>query len=530
MDLLLASATVVDGSGGPARRADVGIAGDRIVAVGPEVGLTPAGRAAPRVDLAGLALAPGFVDIHTHSDYQPLVDPSGGSRVGDGITLEISGNCGFSPFPLCEEEAAEEARALPGLTVDWRDFDQYLDRLERKGMGLSRAWLVGHGTLRSWAMGRVDRRPTPGELSAMEAELDRCLERGALGFSTGLIYSPGCFAEPAEIEALARVVARHGKLYASHIRGEGDTLLEAIDEVLAVARATGVRTQVSHLKASKPQNWHKLPLAIARIEAARAEGLDVMADRYPYTATSTGLTAILPDRALVGGREAIARRCRGPERAELAADLARRYPPDYWGRITVATMGPADLPEVLGRTVAEVAEARGMSPAETALDLVAESTAASECVYHVLDEEGLAEVLRRPWVFIGSDGSALSAEGPLSIGHPHPRSFGTFARVLGRYVRELGILSLEDAVWRMTRGPADRVGLSDRGRIEAGAVADLVAFDPATVTDRATYQDPKRYSAGIHRVWVSGTEVLGPGGPTGALPGRPVLVPSQAVT
>jgi N-acyl-D-amino-acid deacylase len=520
VDLLLEGARVVDGLGGPARVAHVGISGDRIAYVGPE-----RREAAATVDLAGLVLAPGFVDIHAHTDYLPLLDPFGHSKVRDGVALEVTGNCGMSPFPLCDSEAADEARAHPGLDVDWREMGPYLERLRSRGMGLGRAFLVGHGTLRAAVMGYADRQPSTEELAEMQRRLDEALAAGAAGLSTGLIYAPGLYADVAEVAALCEVVARHDKLYASHIRGEGDTLLEAIDEVLEVARRSRARTQVSHLKASKPENWHKLPEAIVRIEAARAEGLDVMADRYPYTATSTGLHAVLPGWAHDGGRDALVDRCRpgSPDRERILEYLRGKHPPPYWDMVQVCGVGPAEDKSPEGRRVAAIAEDRGTPPYDTALDLIVESHDHVACVYHVLDEDNLRQVLALPWVMIGSDGCARATSGPGAVGRPHPRAFGTFARVLGHYVREAGLLTLEEAVRKMTAMPADRIGCRDRGRIREGAVADLVAFDPDTVADRATFEEPFAYSAGIPHLWIAGQRVLEGGEHTGVLAGGPVL-------
>lgn len=519
MDLLLEGARLIDGTGAPAREVSVGVEGGTIAYIGED-----RVEAAETVDLGGLVLAPGFLDIHAHSDYPPLQDPRGMSRVHDGVTLEVSGNCGMSPFPLCDAEAHHEAGLYPGLEVDWRDFDQYLDRLRGAGMGLHRAWLVGHGTLRARVMGYDDRPPTPDEQAEMERQLDADLAAGAAGFSTGLIYAPGCYAQPDEVIGLARVVARHDKLYASHIRGEGDTLLEAIDEVLHVGEEAGVRTQVSHLKASKPHNWPKIHEAISKIEAARQRGVDVMADRYPYTATSTALSAVLPGWAMVGGAEAAARRCADPEeRGKLLEFLRGRHPVEYWQRVQLATMGGRDAPEVEGKRVAEVAAERGQDPYEVALDLLVESEAGSEAVYHVLDEENLRTVLKTPWVMIGSDGTAVACDGPTARGRPHPRFFGSFARVLGRYARDEKLFSLEEAVAKMTSMPADRLGLTDRGRVTVGSRADLVAFDAETVRDRATFEAPYAYSEGILHVWIDGRRVVAEGAHTGVLAGVPIL-------
>lgn len=519
MSILFEHATVYDGLGSKPQETSVWVEAGKIAGLG-----TFEDAKLPRVDCRGKILAPSFLDIHAHSDYLPLVDPPGLSKVLDGVGMEVSGNCGMSSFPLPSPAGHEELGEIPGFSPDWTGFESYRQTLEAGGMGLDRAFLVGHGTLRAWAMGLEDRPATPSEIDAMQAKLREALEEGAAGFSTGLIYAPGCFAKAAEILALVEVVAEFDRLYASHIRGEGDTLLEAIDEVLGVARATGVRTQISHLKASKPKNWEKLPRAIEAIEAARSEGLDVMADRYPYTATSTNLDVLLPHAALAGGPPEVARRCtRGsPEYKDLRRHLQGRYDEAYLSRVQIATAGLELEGIALGRRVPEVAAELGLSCQEAVLELLRDSGGSAQAVFHVLSEENLDQVLALDWVMLGSDGSARCVGGPSGKGHPHPRAFGSFARVLSHFVRARGHLGWAEALRKMTSQPADRLGLSDRGRIEVGASADLVLFDPDSIQDQASFEDPLRYSKGIEALYLRGEPVVEAGAPTGRLLGKVV--------
>jgi N-acyl-D-amino-acid deacylase len=523
LDVLVRGGTVIDGTGGPARRADVAIEGDRIR----EVGLLTRAAAARVIDAAGLIVTPGFVDMHSHADYVLPGLPTADSKVHQGFTLEVVGNCGQSPAPLaeaCRQDAmGASGLVLPPLAWDWESFGSYLGRLREQGTSVNVAPLVGHGAVRMLAMGMRAAAPEPAEFRAMESAVRRAMDEGAVGVSTGLIYPPGVYADIAEIIALARVVGRAGGLYASHIRGEGSTLLEAIGEAIEVGRRGDLPVEISHLKASGPPNWPKMARAIELIEAARAEGLDVTADMYPYPAGSTALNALLPDWAHAGGRPALLGRLGDPaERARLRAALdgPGRALETGWDRIVIATYPPH--PAYEGRSLEDVAAARRVDPAEALLDLLRDAGGEGEMILHGMSEDNVALGLRQPWVMIGSDGEGRAAEGPYASGKPHPRNYGTVPRFLGHYVRERRLVSLEAAVRKLTGLPAGKLGLPDRGIVRAGAFADLVVFDAERIAETSTFQAPHRYPEGIPWVLVNGEPVVADGRHTGARPGRVV--------
>jgi N-acyl-D-amino-acid deacylase len=530
LDIKIVGGQVIDGTGTAARRADVGVTGDAITAVG-DLTREPAGRT---IDAAGLTVAPGFIDMHSHSDWRLWANPRAESKIRQGVTTEVVGNCGFSPAPVTAEHR-DEMRGFalylpPGMDFSWTRMGTYLRGYEERGVALNVAQLIGHGTVRMAAMGFERRPPTARELSAMERLVDESMEDGAVGLATGLIYAPGSYAATEEIVALARRAGAQGGFYASHIRGEGATLLDAVAEAIRVGREGRLPVQVSHIKAAGRPHWGRVADALGLIDAARAEGLDVRADVYPYTASSTTLRTLLPDWALEGGIEAMLDRLADPvERARIRADLTGGSPILLrglgWEDIMVA-YSPA-RPECQGRRLAEIAAGWKQDPLDAAMDLIAAERGKGYMILFQLDEADLRRALVHPEVMIGSDGSALAVEGELGQGKPHPRSYGTFPRVLGRYARDEGVLGLPDAIRKMTSMPARRLGLADRGVLSPGARADVVAFDPARVQDLATYDDPHRYATGIEHVLVNGRVVIDRGEHTGALPGR-VLRGGQA--
>jgi N-acyl-D-amino-acid deacylase len=523
LDLKIHGATLVDGTGAPASRADVGIAGDRIAAVG-DLGQEPA---AATVSAGGLVLAPGFIDMHSHSDWRLFANRRAESKVRQGVTTEVVGNCGFSPAPVVGARA-EEMRGFAlylsrEMDFSWRAMRDYLRRYEEGGVAVNVVQLVGHGTLRLAAMGFARRAPDAGELALMERLAEQAIAGGAWGLSTGLIYAPGSYARTEEIVPIARGVAAAGGFYASHIRGEGPTLLEAVAEAIRIGREGGCPVQVSHVKAAGRPSWGKVREALALIDSARAEGLDVMGDVYPYVASSTTLRTLLPDWVLEGGIALMVERLGDPGvrariRQELQGKAAHLLRGLEWGDIMVASA--PSRPDAEGRRLSEIARAWGADPLDAACDLIVSEAGKASVILFQLEEGDLRRAVVHPQVMIGSDGSALAATGELAVGKPHPRSYGTFPRVLGRYAREEGVLSLEQAVHKMTGLPARRLGLDDRGVVRVGARADLVAFDPARVLDVATFEDPHRYPVGIPHVWVNGRQVIRDGEHTGALPGR----------
>jgi len=524
LDILIKNGTVIDGTGAPAFQADVGVLADRIVLVGASTGQ----QAARVFEASGLCLAPGFIDAHSHSDLTLLANPRAQSVVRQGVTTQVIGNCGISHAPLSGaalEESRAEGRNL-GLEVTWTSMAGYLERLGDSGSAVNVVPLVGHKAIRGAVLGFGEFQPTPKQQAKMERLVAEAMEQGARGFSTLLRFPPGCYSTTEEVAGLARVAARYGGIYSTHLRSESDRLLEAVDEALEIGRQADVRVQISHVKLQGFQNWDGVDELLAVLVSARGSGLDVGCDQYPYTASLLWLRIILPGWAQAGGAKAIAERLSDPQvRARLRRDWkdhrdqweGRRGVRD-WSDILVAECFPR--PDVLGRSISEVAAGDGQDPLETLFDLIAVSEGQAVAVFFDQLEDNVRTLLRRPMVAIGSDGQALAPDGVLGVRRSHPRCYGTFPRVLGHYVRDEHLLSLEDAVRKMTGLTAERLGLSDRGVIREGARADLVLFDPHTIADRATFADPHQYPAGIQRVMVNGVMVVEQGEHTGSLPGR----------
>jgi N-acyl-D-amino-acid deacylase len=520
-DLILKGGMVYDGLGNPGRLADVGISGGAIKTIG----TIPASRGVAVLDVSGLAVAPGFIDVHDHSDLCLLANPKAESAVRQGVTTTISGQCGSSPFPIAEvvlEDARASAKAVYGVEVDWRDLPGFFERLSRGGIAYNYATLVGHGAVRGAAMGLDDRAPTPEEMERMKALVAENMRQGAWGMSSGLGYTPGSFAAPAELTELNKVVASLGGVYATHMRAEGDGVLDSIDETLETAKAAGVSLQISHLKAAYPANWDKINAMLARIEAARAAGVNVNADRYTYIASSTGLDSLFPDWVRQGTSADIVARLKDPKQeAKLRAALDRYEKRiGSWDRVLISAVVTEQNRGVEGLSILEAAKAAGKPPFEFVRDLLVEENDQVGMINFTMKEENLKRFLAHPLVGVGSDGEARASYGVLSRGKPHPRSYGTFARYLGKYVREEKVLPLETAIMKITSGAARKFGLEKRGTAGEGFFADLVAFDPAKIIDRATWKDPHQYAAGVVHVLVNGVPVIANGDHTGNLPGR----------
>jgi N-acyl-D-amino-acid deacylase len=526
-DIVIRQGMVYDGRGGAPRQGDVAIQGDQIAAVG-DVG---AARGQLEIDAAGLAVAPGFINMLSWANESLIADGRSQSDIRQGVTLEVMGE-GSSMGPVNETIRRERLRRMGDIQYEmtWTTLDEYLQFLVERGVSTNVASFVGAATIRSHVLGYEDRAPAAAELAAMQGLVRQAMEQGAVGLSSALIYTPGSYASTAELIALARVVAEYDGLNISHIRNEGAGLLEALEEFIEIVHEAGVRGEIYHLKAAGLPNWQLLEPAIARIEAARAEGLDISADIYPYAASSTGLNAIMPGWAQEGGFAAWKARLQEPEsRARIRAEILE--PGGDWENMFLDT-GPErmllvgfqseGLRPLLGKTLAEVAAARGTEPLETAMDLVVEDDSPVQVVYHSMSEENVRRKMQLPWVSFCSDARSLAPEGVFLQTSTHPRAYGAFARVLGRYVRDEGTIPLEEAIRRLTSFPASRLRLAGRGLLEAGYFADVVVFDPATIQDQATYEDPHRYSTGVQYVLVNGTVVIREGEHTGAMAGRVV--------
>lgn len=530
-DLVIRGGTLYDGGGGPPVTGDLAVDGDRIVAVG-EIG--PA-RGRTEIDATGLAVAPGFINMLSWATESLIADGRGMSDLLQGVTLEVFGE-GWSMGPLTAAMKEELVRRQQDVRfdVEWTTLGEYLEHLERRGISPNVASFVGATTVRIHELGFENRPPSEEELARMQELVRRAMAEGALGVGSSLIYAPAFYAETDELIALARAAGEDGGLYISHLRSEGDQLLEAVGELITIARQAGVPAEIYHLKAAGRSNWGKLDQVVETVAAARAEGLRITADMYTYTAGATGLNAAMPPWVQEGGHDAWVERLRDPAvRARVADEMAG--PGEGWENLLFAA-GTADnvllvgfkseaLKPLTGKTLAEVAAERGSSPEETAMDLVVEDDSRVEAVYFLMSEDNVRRKIALPWVSFGSDAEAPAVEGVFLRSQPHPRAYGNFARLLGRYVREEGVIPLAEAVRRLTGLPAENLGLRDRGRLAAGYFADLVVLDPGSIRDHATFAEPHQYATGVVHVFVNGTQVVAGGVHTGATPGRVVRGP-----
>ena len=516
-DVLIAGGRVVDGTGNPWYYADVAIRGDRIVRVAPKL---PRDGAARIIDARGMVVSPGFIDMLGHSEMSILRHRTAVSKITQGITSEITGEVS-SAWP--NTVAGETDRA----PTPWTSLDGYFRHLDSIGVAINLGTYVGAASVRRAVMGDASRAPTAEELDRMGDLVDEAMRDGAMGFSTGLIYPPSTFFTTAELIVLAARAAAHGGGYASHIRNESDALLAAVREAMAIGEGAGTWTQIRHLKVNGEANWGTMAAAVALIDSARHAGMDVTADVYPYVAAGTGLAAMLPTWAQAGGRDSLLARLRDPAtRARLRADSTGEWwqPAD---RILNNDVRTDSLRIYEGKRLAEVGRLRNQDPFEAAYDILAADSGRTSAIYFAMSEDDLRLAMRQPWVSVGQDAGATTpaADGN---GRGHPRGFGTFPRILGHYVRTEGVLSLEEAVRRMTSLAAQRVGLDDRGLLKRGMFADVVIFDPATIRDEATFESPQRTATGVRYVLVNGEIVLDENGITAKLPGRALRGPGHA--
>jgi N-acyl-D-aspartate/D-glutamate deacylase len=529
-DLIVRGGSVLDGNGTPAVRADVGISGDRITSVGD----LSAAEAGTVIDATGLMVAPGFIDVQGQSGTTILADGNAESHVRQGITTEIIGE-GGSPAFWTRDTIEGDALQSFGLAFDWTGFEGYFNKLRERGTAINLGTFVPATMVRRAVIGPENRQPTPAELARMEEMVDTAMRDGAFGLSSALIYVPGSFASTEELIALARVAAKHRGIYISHVRGESFNLFNALDEAIRIGREAGLPVVIFHLKVGAKANWGRMGEALAMLDKANASGTPVSATMYPYTAGGTGLAATLPLWVQEGGRDRMVERLKVPAtRARARAEIETKL--DGWENllkaatfdgIQIASV-PRDFDQsIIGKRISQIAAERKADPWDVYFQLLIDSNGRIGALYHMMSEDDVKTGLRSNRVSIGTDSAALRTEGVLAQGSPHPRSYGTFPRVLGKYVRDDKLFPLEQAVYRMTALAASQMGIRNRGQIKEGLFADVVVFDAAQIRDNATYERPHQYPTGIEHVIVNGVPVLDRRGVTGARPGRPLYGPAR---
>jgi N-acyl-D-amino-acid deacylase len=524
-DILIKNGVIYDGSGGKPYKGEVAIKGDRIAYVGPHA----PGKAATRtIDVHGQAVSPGFINMLAHPEESLMVDGRALSDLTQGVTLEVMGEDSMGPLTPSMRALALQRQGDIKYPVTWTTLGQYMDGLQTRGISVNVASFVGEGTVRTNLLGEDDVQPTPAQLQAMGALVRQAMEEGALGLTTALIYAPNTYAKTPELIALAKVSAQCGGMYISHMRSEGDRLNEAVDELIAIAKASGAPAEIYHLKAAGRSNWGKLDTVIGQVEKARASGTRITADMYTYTAGATGLDAAMPPWVQSGGLEAWIARMKDPAtRARVIREM--RDPKAGYENLYLHAGGEGTLllafkndalKPLTGKTLAEVAKMRGTSPEDTAIDLVIEDGSRVGVAYFLMSEDNVKRQVALPWVSFGSDEAGDAPEGVFLKSNAHPRAYGNFTRVIGHYVRDEHVLTLQEAVRKLAALPADNLNLKDRGRLKAGYVADVVIFDPKTVQDHATFEKPHQLSTGVSTVLVNGVVALDDGKATDARPGR----------
>jgi len=519
IDFILKDGFIIDGSrDGTPTEADIAVEGDRIKTIGQLSGVD----AKKTISVEGLCVCPGFIDVHAHSEFTLLADGRAEGKIHQGVTTEINGNCGMSAAPLYGDALEHRDRELEelGIKERWNTFDEFFALLEKKKFSPNFVTLTGHGNLRASVKGYAEGPLEKAEINRMIELLKSSLDQGAKGMSTGLIYPPGVYSETSEIIALAREITDREGIYTTHMRSEGDKLVESVEEVMKIAHDSGVHAHVSHLKTSDEKNWNKLNTVFEIIEESQKAGLTITCDRYPYIASSTDLDAVLPSWAYEGGRSKEIDRLK-KQRRRLSEDIRRAHPdPSSWEKVVISSVNLDKNKWMEGKSLAEIAASRNQPPLTSLFDLLIEENLMVAAIFFVMNEDNLISILKKKYTMIGSDSSARSFDGMTATGKPHPRAFGSFPRILGRYVKDQGVLSLGEAVHRMTGLPARTFRLEGRGILAPGYFADITVFDPDTVMDNADYVNPFQRPRGIHHVFINGSQVLRNEEPTGALPGR----------
>jgi N-acyl-D-amino-acid deacylase len=531
-DVLIKGGLVYDGTGQSPRRDDVGIRGDRIVAIGH----LKSAHAKSVIDATDLAVAPGFINMLSHSEVSLIADGRSMGELKQGVTTQIFGESSMGPLTDEMKKRRLDQQGDIKYEIAWTTLAEYLTYLEKRGVSQNFASFIGAPTIREYVIGLEDKPPTPGQLDKMRELVRQEMEAGALGVTTALIYPPATFAKTDELIELSKVAAKYQGKYIAHIRSEANQLTEAVEETIRISREAGLPAEIYHLKASGQANWPKLDQVIAMIEDARRQGLKITADMYTYTAGATGLNSCMPPWVYDGGAEAAYKRLQDPETRKKIAD-AMRTPSNDWENLYMLAGSPDQillvgfksdaLKPLTGKTLAEVARLRGKDPIESIMDLVLEDHSRIGTVYFMMDEQNVRKQIRQPWVSFGSDAASMAPEGVFLKSSSHPRAYGNFARLLGKYVREEKIIPLAEAVHRLSGLPATNLGLDHRGFIKEGMFADVVVFDPQTIADRATFEQPHQYAIGVRHVFVNGVQVLKDGEHTGGKPGRALWGPGK---
>jgi N-acyl-D-amino-acid deacylase len=532
-DVIIRGGTVYDGTGAEPRQADVAIRGDRIAGIGD----FKSARAKNVIDAKGLAVAPGFINMLSWSTQSLIQDGRSQSEIREGVTAEIMGE-GESMGPVNDRVREHMLRTQADIKyeIKWNTLAEYLEYLEKRGISCNVASFLGATTVREYVIGFENKDPTPEQLDQMRELVRQEMEAGALGIGSSLIYPPAFYAKTQELIELCKVAAKYQGKYISHMRSEGNRLLEAVDELIRISREAGLPAEVYHIKAAGKQNWNRLDDLLSRIEAAQKEGLKITADMYTYTAAGTGLDACLPPWTEDGGYPALFKRLRDPAtREKIAAEVSKDS--DEWENLYIGAGSPdrillsgfkSDKLKLLtGKSLAEVAKMRGKDPITTIMDLIAEDESRIDTIYFLMSEENVKKELAKPWISFGSDEASQAPEGVFLKSNPHPRAYGNFARVLGKYARDEKIIPMKEAIRRLSGLPATNLGLDHRGFLKEGMFADVVAFDPATISDRATFEKPHQYAVGMKHVFVNGVQVIKDGDHTGAKPGRALWGPGK---